>query len=100
MAGTTSIRTCRNSRPCRQREALEPLPFRWKFRWNRNGALDSCLDAFSLREPVSTSLENALAKVEHHAAVDLAGLHPVEDVIDLRERHLGYFGLDLAVRGE
>ncbi|MVT75692.1 hypothetical protein GPL20_22055 [Bradyrhizobium cajani] len=37
--------------------ALEPLPFRW----NRNGALGSCLDAFSLREPGSTSLENALS---------------------------------------
>src|ERR1700751_3230271 len=35
---------------------LEPFPFRW----NRNGALDSCIDAFSLGEPVSTSLENAL----------------------------------------
>jgi hypothetical protein len=28
---------------------------------NRNGALVSCFDAFSSREPVSTSLENALA---------------------------------------
>src|SRR5580698_2564311 len=44
---------------------LEPFPFRS----NRNGALDSCFDAFSSREPVSTpdqvrgrlSLENALA---------------------------------------
>ena len=36
-------------------ELLEPFPFRW----NRNGALDSCFDAFSLREPGSTSLENA-----------------------------------------
>src|SRR6266568_8857025 len=27
---------------------------------DRNGALASCFDAFSLREPVSTSLENAL----------------------------------------
>src|SRR6185437_6809453 len=35
---------------------LEPFPFRL----NRNGALDSCFDAFSSREPVSTSLENAL----------------------------------------
>jgi hypothetical protein len=35
---------------------LEPFPFRW----NRNGALDSCFDAFSLRQPESTSLENAL----------------------------------------
>src|SRR6202044_3118688 len=37
---------------------LEPFPFRS----NRNGALDSCFDAFSSREPVSTSLENALAE--------------------------------------
>src|SRR5437667_10112249 len=35
---------------------LEPFPFRW----NRNGALSFCFDAFSSREPVSTSLENAL----------------------------------------
>jgi hypothetical protein len=35
---------------------LEPFPFRL----NRNGALDSWFDAFSRREPVSTSLENAL----------------------------------------
>src|SRR6185312_6124269 len=32
---------------------LEPFPFRL----NRNGTLDSCFDAFSSREPVSTSLE-------------------------------------------
>src|SRR4051812_43047968 len=38
---------------------LESSPFRW----NRNGTLDYCFDAFSLREPVSTSLENALARV-------------------------------------
>ncbi|TYL86218.1 hypothetical protein FXB40_42170 [Bradyrhizobium rifense] len=38
---------------------LEPFPFRW----NRNGALKSCFDAFSLREPVPTSLENALRNV-------------------------------------
>jgi hypothetical protein len=28
---------------------------------NQNLALDCCFDAFSSREPVSTSLENALA---------------------------------------
>ncbi|AUC92919.1 hypothetical protein CWS35_37120 [Bradyrhizobium sp. SK17] len=39
---------------------LEPFPFLW----NRNGALGSCLDAFSSREPVSTSLENALRSLE------------------------------------
>src|ERR1700723_3862293 len=43
-----------NARPFTR--CLEPFPFRW----NRNGALDSCFDAFSSREPVSTSLENAL----------------------------------------
>src|SRR5258705_9314967 len=36
---------------------LETFPFRL----NRNGAPLSCFDAFSSREPVSTSLENALA---------------------------------------
>jgi hypothetical protein len=40
--------------------SLELFPFRW----NRNGALDSCFDAFSSREPVSTSLENALVPWE------------------------------------
>ena len=37
-------------------EAVEPFPFRR----SRNGALDSCSDAFSSREPAPTSLENAL----------------------------------------
>src|SRR6185312_1534144 len=41
-------------------ELLEPFPFRL----NRNGALDSCFDAPSSREPVSTSLENALDQAE------------------------------------
>jgi hypothetical protein len=36
---------------------LKPFPFRW----NRNGGFTSLFDAFSSREPVSTSLENALA---------------------------------------
>ena len=40
------------------------------FRYNRNGALDLCIDAFSSREPVSTSLENALM-----AAAGLFHLH-------------------------
>src|SRR5258707_11120901 len=40
---------------------LEPFPFRL----NRNGALAPCLDAFSSREPGSTSLENALAEILH-----------------------------------
>jgi hypothetical protein len=34
---------------------LELFPFRW----NRNGAPGFCFDAFSSREPVPTSLENA-----------------------------------------
>ncbi|MBU6459247.1 MAG: hypothetical protein KGQ48_17190, partial [Bradyrhizobium sp.] len=42
--------------PFADRQSPEPFPFRW----NRNGAPDSRFDAFSLREPVSTSLENAL----------------------------------------
>ena len=46
-------------------ERLEPFPFRW----NRNGALVFCFDAFSSREPVPTSLENAL---EHVAASAMA----------------------------
>src|SRR5690242_4913925 len=40
----------------RQRGVLGAVPFRL----NRNGALDSCFDACSSREPASTSLENAL----------------------------------------
>jgi hypothetical protein len=43
----TDLRGCRR---------LEPFPFRL----NRNGGSLSCFDAFSSREPVSTSLENAL----------------------------------------
>nr|QDF41868.1 hypothetical protein FJN17_32175 [Bradyrhizobium symbiodeficiens] len=39
-------------------QAREPFPFRW----NRNGALDCYFDAVSSREPVSTSLENALSR--------------------------------------
>src|SRR5207237_1892784 len=40
----------------------------FSFRLNRNGALSFCFDAFSSREPVSTSLENALS-----SRIDLAG---------------------------
>ena len=40
----------------------KPRQPRAPFRFYRNGALDSCFDAFSSREPVSTSLENALAE--------------------------------------
>src|SRR3979490_1957985 len=38
---------------------LEPFPFRL----NRNGAPDSLFDAFSSREPVPTSLENAFLDI-------------------------------------
>ncbi|MEH2673488.1 hypothetical protein DXU07_30180 [Bradyrhizobium elkanii] len=38
-------------------ESSRPEPS--SFRLDRNGAPDSCLDALSSREPVSTSLENA-----------------------------------------
>jgi hypothetical protein len=37
----------------------DPEPF--PFRCNRNGGFSSLFDAFSSREPASTSLENALA---------------------------------------
>jgi hypothetical protein len=37
------------------------------FQLNRNGALASCFDAFSSREPVSTSLENALEADDERA---------------------------------
>jgi hypothetical protein len=43
-------------KPIARGARLEPFPFRL----NRNGALAPCLDAFSSREPESTSLENAL----------------------------------------
>src|SRR5580692_5429213 len=59
IASTTSLLMvmCLNRRFLPDHSAtLEPFPFRW----NRNGALDSCFDAFSSREPVTTSLENAL----------------------------------------
>ena len=52
----------------RKRFALESFPFRWI----RNGALDSCFDAFSSREPVSTSLENALTGVVAFALIGVA----------------------------
>src|SRR6185437_6177601 len=50
---------------------LEPFPFRL----NRNGALDSCFDAPSSREPVSTSLENALVD-RADQVLDLLGVGP------------------------
>jgi hypothetical protein len=41
-----------------------------------------------------------LAEIQHHAAVDLAGLHPVEDVVDLLQRCRTDFRVHLAVDGE
>src|SRR5882672_7089126 len=38
--------------------------------WIRTEALDSCFDAFSLREPVSTSLENALCDLAREEVTD------------------------------
>jgi hypothetical protein len=38
---------------------------------NRNGALVSCFDAFSSREPVSTSLENALVPFDAFSSREL-----------------------------
>jgi hypothetical protein len=62
----------------RKSRGLEPFPFRL----NRNGALVFCFDAFSLREPVSTSLENALARharSQHSAAqISLGALAPID----------------------
>src|ERR1700733_11925752 len=73
IASTTSLLMvmCLNRRFLPDHSAtLEPFPFRW----NRNGALDSCFDAFSSREPVSTSLENALVSDRpRQQVVDLAG---------------------------
>src|SRR5882757_2020534 len=63
-------------------DSLEPFPFRW----NRNGALDSCFNAFSSREPVSTSLENALVIQERPQ------LERPRRVLQLAQR----FRLDLA----
>ncbi len=72
--GAGSIRSARDKANCIRKlgsrgrfssQTLEPSPFRW----NRNGALDSWFDAFSLREPVSTSLENALAP--HSESMDI-----------------------------
>ncbi|NLS75210.1 hypothetical protein E3H11_41530, partial [Bradyrhizobium brasilense] len=49
---------------------LEPFPFRW----NRNGKGSRFLsDAFSSREPVSTSLENALLITARPTAPPPAG---------------------------
>src|SRR5215468_1489713 len=40
------------------------------------------------------------AEIENYAAVDLARLHSVEDIVDLRERHLGDFRTHLAFGSE
>src|SRR6185437_3438461 len=49
---------------------LEPFPFRL----NRNGGSISLSDAFSSREPVSTSVENALTRCPNRFVSD----HPVD----------------------
>src|SRR5665213_3741114 len=82
---------------------LEPVPFRW----NRNGALDSCFDAFSSREPASTSLESALAPaILRHAVEGLGEALQRERVGglgalggDALDRHVGGLahGLDHAI---
>ncbi len=59
----------------REAEVLESVPFRL----DRNEGSNSLFDAFSSREPVSTSLENALLVAE------LAGGRTI-----LRRQHVGY----------
>src|SRR5260370_7231465 len=49
---------------------------------NQNRALFHCLDAFSSREPVSASLENAL---ERCPAAKLELLHPVKRTLGKRD---------------
>ena len=65
------------SEPDAGREAEVPEPF--SFRLDRNGGSGSSVDAFSSREPVPTSLENALLVAE------LAGGRTI-----LRRQHVGY----------
>jgi urease accessory protein len=65
------------SEPDAGREAEVPEPF--PFRLDRNGGSGSSVDAFSSREPVPTSLENALLVAE------LAGGRTI-----LRRQHVGY----------
>ncbi len=48
---------------------LEPFPSRL----NRNGALGFCFDAFSSREPASTSLENALSTLSRRTLLGASG---------------------------
>ncbi len=58
MISAQTLRVCREGKPVSTfpDHALEPFPFRL----NRNGGSTPLFDAFSSREPVSTSLENAL----------------------------------------
>jgi urease accessory protein len=65
------------SEPDAGREAEVPEPF--PFQLDRNGGSGSSVDAFSSREPVPTSLENALLVAE------LAGGRTI-----LRRQHVGY----------
>jgi hypothetical protein len=56
-----TVRTENLTRRANQRHNfIIPKSSRAPFRWNRNGALVFCFDAFSSREPVPISLENAL----------------------------------------
>ena len=59
----------------RRRKFLEPF----SFRLNRNGGSICLFDAFSSREPVSTSLENALSSEQslHQPAIQSSGCAPV-----------------------
>jgi hypothetical protein len=78
-------RRCCRAEPCAPNAAAAsaPRPSSWEqtnhgvhalgtfpFRWNRNGALNSYFDAFSLREPLSTSLENAPDRRARRLALD------------------------------
>ena len=56
-------------RPRTRDARLEHFPFRL----NRNGAPASCFDAFSLREPESTSLENALVRTKNAIILVIQG---------------------------
>lgn len=75
------------------------------------GAFQAVLAASPIRpyeclERLGTQLLSAigngqrLAEIQHNAAVDLAGLHPVEDAVDLLQWCRADFGVHLAVGGE
>ena len=60
------------SRCCRRAAVFSPCPAlaleQFPIQLARSIALDPCFNAFSSREPVSTSLENALSAAAHRAA--------------------------------